>query len=175
MWRGYGQLVSGGEPVAIGFCEADLTTLAKDSCFEGPEMVSYESGPIPEILDFFEGELDAGKHVETTHRLSKFVLLYKNKHFEEEQEYRCYCGGTFSSRDRRFGQFSEVGGEFRKVFRLSLGEDKIFEGLKNPLGIKRILIGPKANQSKIERYLKHYFAMHKCMPPETDVSKIPFV
>lgn len=176
MWRGYGKLGNGGMPVAIGFNESDLSTLAKASGFEGPKDVAYESGPVPQLGNALLGaELNAKAHSEWVERLRKYIWFQKNWYFREEEESRMVCAGGFGSLDRRIGCFAEVGGEFRKKLLLSLHGDEIYKDLAYPLGIKCILAGPNVDVAKINRYLKGYFFMHRCDFPRLDKSNIPFV
>ncbi|PTQ74376.1 Protein of unknown function (DUF2971) [Celeribacter persicus] len=182
MWRGYGGAVGGNQAVAIVFNVEDLKTLAQEhlenklSHFSDPQRVRYDASFLPQLNGTdVRTKLAEGGHMSVVCQVDDWIKLSKNDAFREEKEYRLLCRGGIVSIDRFRQSYQVVNGEFRKIFRLSFDDEKIFMKLKKPLAIKELWAGPKMNFDKLERYAENYFFQFGCGRPDIKQSRIPFI
>lgn len=182
MWRGYSGAVGGNQAVAIVFDVEDLKTLAqkhqenKLSQFSEPREVRYDMSCLPQLNGTdVQTELKNGGHLNIVKEVNDWIKVTKNPAFKEEEEYRILCGGRAGSIDLGRQSYRIINGEFRKIFRLSFDDEKIFEFLKYPLAIKELWAGPKMNLDKLERFAQNYFFQLGCARPDVKPSPIPFI
>ncbi|NKW78955.1 DUF2971 domain-containing protein [Rhodobacteraceae bacterium R_SAG7] len=194
MWRGYGQLTNGGGngAVAIGFCAADLHTLCGPSDatlqsspahiqqnasggFEGPSNVDYAFRNFPQLSNALSIEdYSADFHIKWTHHLAHWMKHRKHPAFAEEREYRIWGSARIGSLERQRQDFTILGNAYRRKFHLAPAPDDILGPLTHPLAIQKIMVGPKTDFGKVERFTRNVFQSYTQDRPDICASKIPF-
>ncbi|MDF9303335.1 DUF2971 domain-containing protein [Tritonibacter mobilis] len=194
MWRGYGQLTNGGGngAVAIGFCVTDLRTLCgpRDitlqssppqiqqnafGCFEGPSKVEYDLDKRPNLTNAVSNEsYSADFHIKWTHHLAHWMKHRKHPAFAEEREYRIWGSARIGSLERQRQDFTILGNAYRHKFQLAPSPDDILGPLRHPLAIQKIMVGPKTDFAKVERFTRNVFQSYTQDRPDICASKIPF-
>jgi|GEM_PF-4751231 len=185
MWRGYGNVGNKNDGVAIGFNFEDLRTLAGSSDnqlsgFSEPQECIYNENAIQTQLDKeFLGHLESDNALALLRAesfLKKSMPLEKSHHFECEKEWRIFCPNSVSSIDVGRGLVTEVGGTYRKHFRLPYVHPNDGSGtMADPMGISEIMAGPNTNFEKLEVFCSTAFGINGCDYPTISKSKIPFV
>ena len=180
MWRGYSDLAHGGQSVAIGFSTNDLKLLCDAAELGHPKKCLYGLTDLSAInsemaCDPALDEVnDPGIHSVIASAIRDHVRIVKSEHFEVEDEYRIILEGHFTSAFN--DPFKRVAGEFRKEFSLRLPGTEVYDGLSNPLAIRKIVVGPKTNHEKVKRYCDIQFRLLGQLDPvDVEQSKIPFV
>lgn len=194
MWRGYGQLTTGGGngAVAIGFCAADLRTLCgmRDATlqssptliqhnasggFEGPCKVEYAFNNFPQLTNALSNEdYTTDFHTTWVRRLAHWMKHRKHPAFAEEQEYRIWGSASIGSLERQRQDFTILGNAYRRKFHLAPSPNDILEPLEHPLAIQKIMVGPTTNFEKVERFTRNFFHSYTHDRPDVYSSKIPF-
>ena len=95
MWRGYSNINSGGEGIAIGFNKDCLIDNCNEGVFEGPQKVAYEDAEIDHRFQDIRDKADPrAPDFALLNEFRKALPFIKHDAFSEEEEWRIAVDGN---------------------------------------------------------------------------------
>lgn len=165
MWRGYGNVQSGGKAVAIGFDLDDLSKICENSNIEAPQCCHYDPAFALKSLD--NAVTPPNNFRETlVSTLRKTAPYTKHEAFKQENEWRI----TKPLTNTNNADLRQVGNSFRMA--LSLEADTTY-----PLGIAQLRPGPTTPKEWLEAFVDYAYVefSSETRLPLIWPSSIPFV